>query len=1176
MEMKNRILRNSKTTISILAIALLITASLIAPPPASEASSSTAGAFNFDPYRKVVPDIDVNALAAATRQPTGVQLAALDNFKNIYGSETIIRWNPFAGSPDVMMGFHTEPSSATPEATARAFVAANRSLFGVDDAALKLVDQKEAMGGYLLRFQQRAGNMDVEGGGIGFAMNSQRQIRMVMGSTFRDADSVSTATALTGAIASTTVQADLARYAIAWPGAATQLLTPALDRLSQEVAPVLREPRLNIFPTSNGYRVAWNVITFSRNPFGMFVTQVDAANGEILSRQNLVRYQDALPYTADIFPSTPKLANPDTGEFRKDAAGVPEGLLRVQLRSFNPGTNLSGVNGTMSGPHALVQNVLATKQPFAQSALGTFHFRADNPPLEAQPNESDDLAEPAEHFDTSNLFFFINYLVEYVNDIHRRSDATHSPIGQGDFPDNYEGSDRPLVGLSHFPNTIGPTLGGSAPDTTNADTTLRSIAGFDNAFSLPVIQTVDTPAGPQKIVVNPTVYGHGYLFNDFGKDGPVAYHEGMHSISTPIAGLEGGPEGGALNEGQADLWAYTITNAEAIGEYSVRGSRIRQAFRDLGRDPDSLAWIRSVHSTLKYSELGTQGNPQVFEVHRDGEIYVSAMHGVRELMIAAEPEMQFTRPAFLDGQPTRAISRGQESWERIFLGSLYLLGLTAPDTFVKARDSFIMADRILYPTDPSDLDAPGQHEALIWRVFASHEIGENAAAPIGGRQTISTAVNSFVRSQQNAPAPQGVVLDPTSTKSVRVSWQPVSGAVAYEVFKRKLGTAGHRQFRGVTGREYFDGDNATTGWSHVSYVTSGSSYEDKGAIREFFAPVGIKSRNDADGSNEMFDTEYAVRALSVNPNKQFGASDLSGSATLNSGMQDVSAAIQTTVSNMSFANGVFEFDQALKNNGVTAADRTAFAPINFKIVSISNPSVSVANADDGGNGRTTPANFTYNETLPVGASSTARRLKFNAPQAQLFTFDAIVTARVRGVSLAANGRQLYDGDGGGNAPIELSSVTDNYTGLIVLGSGGNILVNGVDYQDVPFVAKEGAFGVQGFLDASPVSAGAFPDLDFELRDDQGHTLDTSGNLGPREDVSAGIVAGRTYIYRVIGYGNGPTQFTIRSEQFVLNGTSGSGGGGNSAFLPASSGTNVTRRVRFTVNPLTRVITARIL
>jgi hypothetical protein len=1177
--MKTDMLRNRKSQIAIFLVVLLVVTTFVVIPSPSRASGPQTSAVNFDPYRRSVPNVDVNSLAAATRQPTSAQVAALDGFKGSYGEQAIVRWNPFAGSPDVMMGFHTAPSSDTPENTARAFVAANSNLFGVSAAQLRLVDEKQAFGGYLLRFQQAVGDVEVAGGGLGFLMNSEKQIRMVMGSTFRDADAVQTSTtALTGALASQTVQADLARYAVNWPSGAEQIMAPALDRLTQEVAPVLREPRLNIYPTADGYRVAWNVITFSRNPFGMFITQVDASNGQILARENLVRYQnETLPYTADIFPSTPKLANPDTGEYKKDATGAPEGLLRVQLRSFNPGTNATGVNGTLSGPHALVQNVLATKQPFAQSALGTFHFRNDNAPLEAQPNEADDLAEPAEHFDTSNLFFFINYLVEYINDIHRRGDSVHSPIGQGDFPDNYQNSDRPLVGLSHFPNTIAPTLGGSAPDTTSPDTILRSIAGFDNAFSLPVIQTVDTPAGPQKIVVNPTVYGHGYLFNDLGKDGPVAYHEGMHSISTPIAGLEGGPEGSAMNEGQADLWAYTITGAEAIGEYGVQGARIRALFRSQGRDPNSLAWIRSVHTTLKYSELGTRGNPAAFEEHRDGEIYVAAMHGVRELMIAAEPQMQFKRPAFLDGQPTRSISRGQESWERIFLGSLYLLGLTAPDTFVKARDSFIMADRILYPTDASDLDAPGQHEALIWQVFASHEIGVNAAAPIGGRQTISTAVPEFALAQNHVAAPQGVILEPASTTSVRVSWQPSEGAVAYEVFKRKSGTAGQRQFKGVTGREYFDGDNATTGWSHVSYVTLGTSYEDKGAIAEFFAPVGIKNTNESSGFNQMFDTEYAVRALNVNPNKQFGASDLSGSASLNSGIQDVSSAIQATVSNMSFANGVFEFDQTLRNNGVNAADRTAFAPINFKIVSISHPSVTVANADNGGDGRSVPATFVYNETLAAGATSTAHRLKFNDPQAQLFTFDALVTARVRGASIAANGRQPYDGDGGGRAPIDLSSVTDTYTGTILLGSGGNVLVNGVDYLDVPFVAKEGAFGVQGRLNASPVSAGAYPDLDFELRDDQGHVLDSSGNLGPVEDVSAGITPGRTYIYRVIGYGNGPTQIVITSEQFILNGSGGAQqGGGNSSFQPATTGVNVTRRVRFTVNPLTRAVSFRIL
>ena len=384
------------------------------------------------------------------------------------------------------MGFHTPPNADTPENTARAFVTANSALFGVDQSALALVDQKEAFGGYLLRFQQRVGNLDVAGGGLGFLMNSENQIRMVMGSTYRDAGSTQTNAVLTAATATATVQTELARYTVNWPGVASQITTPALDTLAEQIAPALREPRLNIYPTADGYRMAWDVITFSRNPFGMFITQVDANSGEILHRENLVRYQNPLPYTADIFPSTPKLANADTGEYKKDASGVPEGLLRAQLRSYNPGTNLTGVDGTMSGPHALVRNVLFTKQPFTQAALGTFHFRDNNPPLESQPNEADDLAEPAEHFDTSNLFFFNQRPSEYVATTFIASDSVHSPIGQGDFPDNFQNSDRPLVGLSHFPNTIVPTLGGSTPDTTNQDTILRSIAGFDNASPFPV------------------------------------------------------------------------------------------------------------------------------------------------------------------------------------------------------------------------------------------------------------------------------------------------------------------------------------------------------------------------------------------------------------------------------------------------------------------------------------------------------------------------------------------------------------------------------------------------------------------------------------------------------------------------------------------------------------------
>lgn len=1164
------------------ALALMVAACVLASATRAPRAVSAAPprAADIGLYKKTVPVIDQSLLAGAVRPPTGEQLAAFDRFKGAYGQRASVRWNQFAGTPDVISGFHTEASNDTPETTARAFVNRNAQLFGTTADSLVLTSQKEALGGYLLRFQQRAAGVDVTGGGLGFVLTADKRVRLVMGSTFRDVNVTSATPALAAAAATASAASSLAQYAAARPPAAEQLLTPAFDELQKQLAPALRAPRLNVVPTAEGYRLAWNVQTFSRNPFGLFITQVDAANGEALARENLVRAQasgDALPYTADIYPNRPTLKNPDTSELALDSKGEPEGLQRVQLRGYNPGTNATAVGGLMSGPHALVKNVLATQQPFVQAAGGTFHFRQNNAPVEAQPNEADDYAEPAEHIDEVNIFFFINYLLEYVDDVHRRDDLANSRLGQGKFPDTYPNSDRPLVGLAHMPDftkALCEDYLEGCFDMTSADTIVKSTLGLDNAFSLPVVETVDTPAGPQTVVVNPTMYGHGYLLNDLGKDGAVAYHEGMHSISTPIAGLEGAPEGSALNEGQADLWAYTITDAEAIGEYSVKGKGYRQLVRDAGRDPESLAYIRSVHSTLKYTQLGTRGGQ--FEEHRDGEIYVATMWDLRDLFRQAWPQKQFLRPAFIDGQPSRQISLGQEMWERDFLGSLYILGLTAPDTFVKARDAMIEADRILYPADPTDLNSVGQHEALIWQVYASHEMGLNAQAPIGGRQTVSTAVPQFALDQPHLGAPQGVTLAPASSKTLRVSWQPVAGAFGYEVFKRRIGTAGRRQFKGVQDREYFDGDMQTTGWSHAGYVTGGqTSFEDKGVVQEFFAPAGIKSTDDAAGFNETFGTEYAVRTISVNPNRQTGFGDLSASASLNYSLADVTSAVQATLSNVSFANGKFEFDQTLKNNGVAGADATAYAPVDFRIISTSNPTVTVANADNGGDGKSKPASFVFNQTLAAGQTSAPRRFSFNNASAQMFTFDAVVTARVRGASQPANGSQGYDGDGGGRNETTPSSATDTYQGLIVVGLAGSNRVSGVDYVDVPFVAKPGAFGVQGSLDA----VGGSVDLDFQLLDDQGRVLATSGNVGPQEAVGASIVPGRTYVYRVVGYANGPAQFTIQSEQFILNGDgSQSGASTSSGFGTPLKGVSAppTLRVRFTVNPLTKSVSAQIL
>ena len=100
-----------------------------------------------------------------------------------------------------------------------------------------------------------------------------------------------------------------------------------------------------------------------------------------------------------------------------------------------------------------------------------------------------------------------------------------------------------------------------------------------------------------------------------------------------------------MNEGQADMWAFTITDNASLGDYVVNAKGFRQLFRDNGRDPDSIAYIRSARSTLKYSDYGTFGPNAEVEEHRDGEIYMSTMWDIREMMNRVYPQdTTFKRP----------------------------------------------------------------------------------------------------------------------------------------------------------------------------------------------------------------------------------------------------------------------------------------------------------------------------------------------------------------------------------------------------------------------------------------------------------------------------------------------------------------------------------------------------
>jgi hypothetical protein len=1194
-------------------IASLTVTTLFAPGSRAASTDAAASARPAEIYARPAPDFDLNSVrkVAAVRQATEAQLAALDAFKaGAAGANPTVRWNDFGGSPDVVMDFASAPSAATPEEAGRAFVAQNAALFGVSNVAdLRLVSNVPALGGHLLRFQQTYNGVDVKNGGVGLVMNADNQVIMASGPYFRDVN-VNTQPTLSAADASRAADADLARFSVAIPQNALGALKTSYEAfLSQTSAVSKLEPRLGIYPTADGYRLVWKVAKVSTNPFGVYMISVDAHTGEVVARRDYVKYQqDPLAATGDIYPTSPCITKrlKDEGLIENDpATGAPCGQERVTLRKFDPTNRATGLNGTLTGAHALVNNVLPTKLPFAQAAKGTWHFSKDDPAnFEARTNEKDQLAEPAEHQDEINAFFFATYLVEYVDYLHVAGDAKHSRIGQGDFPDDYPNKTVPLPATVHianayitnqFPANDDPQYAQKmAAVVTHPDFYLK-VLGMDNAIAVPVTAIVQDVTGEKMpVAANPTFYGHGYLFNDTALEGTVPYHEGMHAITTPIAGLEGDDEANALNEGQADMWAFTITNHDTIGEYVVNGHLLRQRYRDLGRNPDSLAYIRSARSTLKYSDFGTSPDDKYLpEEHYDGEIYMSTMWDVREMLHRLYPsETTYRRPTPREGTPTKPVSQGVEIFERIFLGSMYILGTTAPDTFVKARDAMIVADQMLYSTNPADDDAPGQNRALIEQVFAAHEMGVNARETIANYATISTGVSEFAASQPAPSAPQNVTTAPASATSLRVSWEPVAGAVAYEVLKRRPEMAGRRelnqdQFASEYGRprdyfapirEYDDGDTSTTGFTHVAYVAGDqTSYVDNGRVSEIFAAFGLKN---------LFSHEYVVRAVGGGRNgQQLGVSPLSGASLPVLVSQDVTQAVESAVSNFTFSEGVTAFDERLTNvYGANSPDKTIYGPINLRVTSITDPTVTVKNADASGN------TFVFNQALALGQTSAPRRFEFSNPQNRAFDFYAVVTGKAFAGSTTGAGSQSGDGTPTA-APVPSYSIfREERTGVITAGEPhvgspvtyGNPAAKDITWVDVEITTKPDA----QVIDATLSSTTAV-DLDFEIRTADGVVLDDSGNSDANEHVTARVKGGLKYILRVKGFTNGPSEFRIVSDQWLTAGspnanvpgtiTPGANGSGTTTTSGVTSLTTTVQRViRFTVNPLTKTVTFKLL
>ncbi|MDQ4121519.1 MAG: S8 family serine peptidase [Acidobacteriota bacterium] len=124
-----------------------------------------------------------------------------------------------------------------------------------------------------------------------------------------------------------------------------------------------------------------------------------------------------------------------------------------------------------------------------------------------------------------------------------------------------------------------------------------------------------------------------------------------------------------------------------------------------------------------------------------------------------------------------------------------------------------------------------------------------------------------------------------------------------------------------------------------------------------------------------------------------------------------------------------------------------------------------------------------------------------------------------------------------------SSETNTYTGTVQASDAGVqrdneiYVAEGITYVDVPFEVSPSGLKIDatlswGYTDVPEAGVG-LPDLDFLLFDPNGTQIGSSGNSSGPEHIAANTTIPGTYVYRVYGWANGPTDFEISST--VLSG-----------------------------------------
>ncbi|RKN26246.1 M36 family metallopeptidase [Micromonospora musae] len=623
-----------------------------------------------------------------------------------------VRWNKL-GTPHSLGPGATPLATglpAEPEAAARAYLAGNHDLFGLDAdavAAMERVLVRPIGSGAVVTLRQRFGDLPAGHDGLVTLAISGGKVLSVSSSLSRDAATPAPAT-LTQEQAYAAALADAGLDA---SGVADHTVRPVA------VPTPLEGPR-------SAYEVT--LIGSDKDHPAAFTTYIDGITGKVLVREDLVDFDSDNPSWA-VFPASPPrnlgpgqdprvrwCGEPGRGckaSYHDPATGNAWDVdAATDTPTFTSRGNSANTVVSWGAGSPMLPATTSPERRYEYPFTDQWHQAKCNPEVftSAQRNDAD--AAIGNLFAMHNRMHDWAYHLGFTESAWNLQAVNLTPEGLGGDAEQGRAQQGALSGNRNNANQGTPRDG--LPPTTNMYLWQPQAGG-------PYPPCVDGD-------YDMTVIGHEYT-----------HAISNRMIAGPDSGI-GGHQGGSMGESWSDLLAteYLFQHGlRAPGEtpFIVGGyvtgnlvSGIRNY--DLSRSP------------LNYSDVGyNTGGPAV---HADGEIWGATNHRVRSAFVKryglGTPKLQL---ACAEGKVPADKCPGNRRWSQLVFDS-FLLQAASQVSMLDMRDNMLTADLLRFG---------GANQNLIWTEFARSGMGRDAvtngagdtdptpsfASPAGGNATFT-------------------------------------------------------------------------------------------------------------------------------------------------------------------------------------------------------------------------------------------------------------------------------------------------------------------------------------------------------------------------------------------------------------------------------------------------------